>query len=80
MLLIIKVEIFKFILSHQYPLECPLSPDELLIFLLIKPKIFTNLKRICPLPIFNCNHFNFHAFIAFDEVSLPEVDKVLTMS
>src|SRR6218665_112502 len=68
------------ILSPQSPLECPLSPDELLDHFANKTEAICQSTKDAPAPDLNSNHMNFPGFIAFQEVTSPEVDKLLTES
>src|SRR6218665_156945 len=65
------------ILSPQSPLGCPLSPDELLDHFARKTVAIRKSTNDAPSPDKNSNHMNFSGFCAFEEVTLPEVDKLL---
>src|ERR1043165_6840106 len=68
------------ILSPQSPTECPLTPDELLDNFVNKTAAIRHSTKDAPLPVLNSNHLNFPGLCAFDELSLPEVDKLLSDS
>jgi len=68
------------IISPQSPLECPLSPDELLDHFATKTEAIRQSTKDASQPNLNPNHLNCPGFIAFDEVTLPEVDKLLSDS
>jgi len=68
------------ILSPQSSIECPLSPDELLDHFANKTEAIRHSTKDAPLPDLNPNHLNFPGLCAFDEITLPEVDKLLSNS
>src|SRR5688572_3658153 len=68
------------ILSPQSLLECPLSPDELLDHFANKKESIRQSTKDAPSLNLNSSKFSFPGLIAFDEVTLPEVDKLLSNS